>query len=96
MEDPEAKKVDEVVETEETVVAELFIETPEAEKLKKPSSNRLSRLGRSKKIEEPGIELFVEAILEAAEEADEVVIEETVVESIIEAILKAAESRGYT
>ena len=44
MEDPEAKKVDEVVETEETVVAELFIETPEAEKLKKPSSNRLSRL----------------------------------------------------
>ena len=60
--------------------------------MKKPSSNRLSRLGRSKKIEEPGIELFVEAILEAAEEADEVVAEETFVESIVEAVHdKAAE-----
>ena len=46
----------------------------------------------AEKIEEPDIQLFVEAILEAAEEeADEAVIEETVVESTIEAILEAAE-----
>ena len=46
----------------------------------------------AEKIEEPDIELFVEAVLEDAdEEADEVVIEETVVEAFVEAILEAAE-----
>ena len=73
-------------------------------RIQRPSPNYLSRIRRpkpiiesivktleAKKIEEPDIELFVEAVLEDAEEADEVIIEETVVESIIEAILIAAE-----
>ena len=50
----------------------------------------LKKLTRLSKIEEPGIELSVEAVLEAAEEVDEVVVEETVVESNVGAIIDEA------